>query len=261
MNSYVKERVPYQALQIDPDLLTIRVPSWERVCQPLHQFALKLYQEQTGKHEQTLTDSICQQVDELPANTVQELDQLAIQSYQSSQSRYRYYYVVWPALLKAMTEQTSVVVDEVEASTFIDQQMSELQTFADEAGLTLEQYAHQMLQLEDPSHFNLQRRAYEDFVFHLVATQWYQEEMGDIDELDYEAYIQRQVLDHGADAIEVKMALTFERFKVLYPIICYGEALYDYYFPQITFELDPTAPFEFHELPTRSQSNGSSMLP
>lgn len=58
---------------------------------------------------------------------------------------------------------------------------------------------------------------------------------GSLDELEYEQFIQRNVLENGADDIEVRQAISYPQFKEMMPEMMLTQQLLDYFEPKFKF--------------------------
>ncbi len=225
-------------MEFPESLFQIEIPSWEAVIQPLKSFAIKQYQEKTGKTAEHLTDEIIDAFDELPVNNVADFEKMGIEIYKEQQSTHRYYYQIFPQILKKYTEQSEYSLDETELKSFTEDYFAELESHADKYDMTLSEYGEKIMNIDGDVEQEFNNRAKEDFVFKLIAQDNFASRGGEIDELAYESFIQKNVIHQQADPIELKEKIPYEVFVKLIPEMQLSQEIYDYFFPKIEFVIN-----------------------
>ena len=79
----------------------------------------------------------------------------------------------------------------------------------------------------------------EDYIFRLVAGQWYADQGGGLTELDYDAYIVSSAVNQGADEIALRERFSYPDFQAMMPTLAYTEALFQHFLPRFRFVIAP----------------------
>ncbi len=233
-------------MTLPEELFQIEIPSWEAVIRPLETFALKQYQKKTGQTEQRLTDEIIDALDEVPVNNVADFERMAVNVFKEQQSIHRYYYEIFPLILRKYTEQSDYALDDAELKAFVTDYFDELKVHADKHSMSLSDYGQKVMGIKGNVEKEFKQRAKEDFVFKLIAINHFESLGGETDELAYEAFIQKNVIHQQADPIELKEKIPYEVFVKLIPEMQLSQEIYDYFFPKIEFVINPEASLSFN---------------
>ncbi len=247
MKSTLIETIEFKTMDLNPELFIIEVPSWGAVTQPLKEYALAQYQRQSGQVVKELTDDILQQVEDIPVDTVTDFEMMGIEVYKNSQAQHHFYNQILPAILSEYSLKSDVTIDEEELEEYIEDYMEKVEGYAASYEMNLSDYGEKVMGIEGDAEAEFHKRAKEDFVFKIIAVDHFEEIGGSTDELAYEEFIQQNVLQNQADPIELKSRLPYDVFKIMMPEMHLSQEIYDYYFPQIKFEINPEAPLQFNQ--------------
>lgn len=231
VRSLVESYLPIESVEVPEHYLIIEIPSRQVVTQP--------FIEQVAKHfnitVEQLTDEHVLSLELENITTVAQLATSVLESFCRKQIQERFYQSLLPYLVLFYAETARVVLDADERDAFIQSQIDQLKERAQEQGQTFEEYIEEVMGIVDHAEKQLQERLEEDFIYHLIAHHHYQINGGSLDELEYEHFIQRNVLENGADDIEVRQAISYPQFKEMMPEMMLTQQLLDYFEPKFKF--------------------------
>lgn len=231
VRSLVESYLPIESVEVPEHYLIIEMPSRQVVTQP--------FIEQVAKHfniaMNQLTDEHVASLDLENITTVLQLETFTLESFCRKQIHERFYQSLLPYLVLFYAETAHVILDTDECDRFVQAQIEQLKERAQEQGLTFEDYIVEAMGIMDDIDKQLQERLEEDFIYHLIAHHHYKINGGSLDELEYEQFIQRNVLENGADDIEVRQAISYPQFKEMMPEMMLTQQLLDYFEPKFKF--------------------------
>lgn len=102
-----------------------------------------------------------------------------------------------------------------------------MKAYADQYDMPLEQYGREQLKLEGNINEQLEKRAEEDFIFKVIAHRVFENQGGRLDEEAYEQFIHRNVVQQGADEIELRERFSYNAFKEMMPEMSLSQDIYD----------------------------------
>lgn len=236
MKSYVNDYAEKEDITVPEKYLKIDQTNQQEVLESGLEQVKEQYQALTGeKLESEMTDEKVLKLGIAGINSLKDLKKFLLQDYEAEQRRYHFYQLFIPYLLAFHAETAQAIINQEEFEAFYDDYLEQIEEFAELEDLVLEDYAQLKLGLRGDIHQHLKERAQEDFIFKLIARNRYDNQEAELTEIDYEAFIQQQVLATGADDIELKEQLSYSNFVARMPEIYYTNELYDYFAPQFEF--------------------------
>lgn len=245
MKSSVENVMSYQDIPVPEDLLTIEIPSWDAVAQPLVDHAKRQYEEMVNEPVEELTSEMVEVLSLPGVTTVNQLKQYGMDLYQRNQTQMQFYNKVLPFILKYYSENTNVVLNSAERDAYVSDYFERVQDYADQYQMTLETYVYEQLKLQGDVQAAIEERAEEDFIFKVIAAQIFENQGGRLDEEAYEEFIQRNVVQQGADEIELRDRFPYPTFKEMMPEMSLSQDIYDFYSRLIKFKINPEAKLRF----------------
>lgn len=245
MKSYVEQVINFKKIPIKPEMLTIEIPSWDAVAQPLLNYGKKQVQQVTGQSVETLQNHHLAYL-EVPVETVDDLIQYGTEVYKQSQIQSRFYYEILPYILTYYSENSEVHLDQTELNRYVTEYLNQVQAYANQESLTIEEYGRKKMNIKEGDVVEVfKQRGREDYIFKVIAQKDYQDKGGTLTKEDYEIFIQKNVLENNADEIELRERFSFETFKESMPEMNLSQEIYDYFVPQITFKINPEVEFSY----------------
>lgn len=232
MLSKVNDYIEKEDITIPDHYWRIEIESWEEVMTPYLNQIKDYYQQLTQTSVEVVKD---EHFSLLGLSGIQNLDDFSDfvkRDYAQEKISLTFYDKLMPYLLAFHGETAQIVLNNEEYESFEKEYLEQIHAFADEVDLSLEEYVQKFLGLRGAIEKHLQERAYEDFVFKLIANSRYGHLLDGISPLDYEAYIQEQVVKFGFDEIDVRDNLSYTQFCRVLPEIMYSQELFTYYTPR-----------------------------
>lgn len=240
MKSSIDNYIAYQEIPVPEEILTIEIPSWDAVAQPVLDRALVEYRLNHDAKATELTDGMVEQLNLPGIASVSQLKQLGMTTYEKRQKEAHYYYKLLPYILNYYYINSNILMNSQERAAYVEEYMQQVQGYAEEAGMTVRAYGRQVMGItEDNVREVFEQRALEDFTFKLLAQDIADRQGLVLDEESYERFIQRNVLENGADEIALREELPLKRYQEIYPEMALSQEWYDYFYPQIRFKINP----------------------
>lgn len=231
MKSIVEYFTPTNEIEVPDQYLEIPITSWEVVIQPLLEEVANRY------GESSVTDEMVAELGIGDVSTVEGFRQFAKEYYQDEYISYAFYHKLLPFLLAYHGETAEVVINAEERDSYVEEYLEQIEAFADEAELPVNDYAQLKLGLRGDIPKILNERAVEDYTFKLIAHHIFKAKGHELDEMTYERFIQQNVLRSGADEIEMRERYPYPVFKKIMPEMSFNSELFDYYKPKFTFKV------------------------
>lgn len=241
MKSKIQTLIDYKTIPIPLSLMQIEIPSWQAVAQPLVDQALKQYEELTGEFANHLTDEMIQLLNLPNIHSVHQLKSYGMDLFSRTQTEYRFYRDVLPFVINYYAEYSNAVLNSDEIDIYTENYIQRVEDIATDLGYSLDDYVYEVMELDGDAIDALVERAREDFIFKLVAHQIFAASGGQLNEDDYEAFIQHNVIHNQADAIALRSELTYEQFKDNYAEMLLVEDIYNYFAQEVEFIINPNA--------------------
>ncbi|XJS11158.1 hypothetical protein ACF3NG_02635 [Aerococcaceae bacterium WGS1372] len=245
MKSSVENVMGYQDIPVPEELLTVEIPSWDAVAQPLVDHAKKQYEEMVNEPVEELTNEMVKTLSLPGVMTVNQLKQYGMDLYQRNQTQLQFYNKVLPFILKYYSENSNVVLNSTERDAYVSEYIERVQDYADQYNMPLDAYVKDQLKLEGDTQVVLEERAEEDFIFKVIAAQVFENQGGRLDEEAYEDFIQRNVIQQGADEIDIRSRFPYQVFKDMMPEMSLSQDIFDFYSQVIKFKINPEAKLNF----------------
>lgn len=242
MRSSVNQYIPYQDLPVPRELLTIEIPSWDAVAQPMVDYVEEKYVETFGTPWSALTDEMVSALDIPGIKTLAQVKQYGMDVYKKNQEYYQYFEKVLPFILKYYHDNSNTIIDREEKEAYQEEYLAQVQAYAEEANLSLADYVQDTLHLSGEPKVALRRRASEDFTFKLIAWDVFNRRGNTLADEDYENYIQQNVLYHQADEIELREQMPKDSYFASLPEMQFSQEVFEFYLKQMTVKINPTAP-------------------
>lgn len=231
MKSIVEYYTPTHEIPVPDQYLEIEISSWDDVIQPLFEEVANRY------GESQVTDDMVIDLGIANVSTVPAFKRFAKEYYQDEYISYAFYHKLLPYLLAFHGETAEVVVNVEERERYVEEYMEQIEAFAEEEDLPVNDYAQLKLGLRGDIDTILKERAVEDYIFKLIAHHIFKEKGHELDESTYERFIQQNVLRSGADEIDMRDRYPYTVFQKIMPEMSYNTELFDYFKPQFTFKV------------------------
>lgn len=218
----VSHYLPITALQVPDYYFDIHLPSWEEVARVfIHQVAKQAYPD-LDQPEANLKDEQVAALGLQGVSNLTDLKHYAMDLFRQSQIQTRFYQHILPFLASYIAETAQYVLDAEDMATVVYSQLKEMNQ-------------------EDPQldQDAIRESLEEDYIFRLVAGQWYADQGGGLTELDYDAYIVSSAVNQGADEIALRERFSYPDFQVMMPTLAYTEALFQHFLPRFRFVIAP----------------------
>ena len=159
--------------------------------------------------------------------------------YQRNQTQLQFYNEVLPFILKYYADNSNVILNSEERGSYVTDYLRQVKAYADQYNMPLEQYGREQLKLE--GNINELETCEEDFIFKVIAHRVFENQGGRLDEEAYEQFIHRNVVQQGADEIELRERFSYNAFKEMMPEMSLSQDIYEYFSKRITFKINPDA--------------------
>lgn len=249
MKSTVVNYVDFENIPVPEKLLTIEIPSWDQVAQPMVDMTLSKYNELLGESETELTDEMVQILNIPGMQSVHQVKQLGMDTYVQSEIQRRYVHDVFPYVLSFYRESSNPIVDPSERDGYIEEYVDQVKAYAKEEGLSFNAYVRDRLQLEGPAQEVIETQALEDFIFKLICHDMFERSGLPLDEESYEAFIQDQVIHKQVDEIDLRQELPYQRYIKIMPEMTMSQELFNYFSQQFSVKINPHAPLNVPQQP------------
>lgn len=236
MKSIIEYYTPIEEIPVPEHYFDIEIPSWDAVIQPLLDQVARQFQTE-GSQLPELTDDHIVSLGLSDIHTVQQFKQYAMGLFEEEQVQIKFYHGLMPFILAFHGETTEVITNSEEESRYSEEYLEQVAAYAEEYDLSLEDYARQQLGIAGDVQTELSQRAREDYIFKLIATHIFESKNIVLDELTYERFIQQNVLQNGADEIEVRERFPYESFKQIMPEMAYSQSLFTFFKPKFRFKI------------------------
>ncbi|MBZ6528045.1 hypothetical protein HYQ40_09735 [Aerococcaceae bacterium DSM 111021] len=239
MKSSVENVMSYKDINIPEEKLTIEIPSWDAVAQPLVDQARRQYEEMIGEPVDELTNEMVEALTLPGVQTIHQLKQTGMDVYQRNQTQLQFYNEVLPFVLNYYAENSNVVLNSSERDAYVSDYLVQVNAYADQYNMPLEQYGREQLKLEGNIKEQLEKRAEEDFIFKVIAHRVFENQGGRLDESAYEQFIHRNVVQQGADEIELREKFPYQSFKEMMPEMSLSQDIFEHFSKLIKFKINP----------------------
>lgn len=237
MKSIVEHYTPTDKIQVPDHYFEIELPSWEIVIQPvLDQVAAQFAK--PGSDKPDLTDDMIMTLGISGVETIEQFKLYAKDYIEEEQVQLKFYHDLMPFLLAFHGETADVIINSEEETRYRKEYLEQVSAYAEEYDLSLEDYARQQLGIAGDVNEELAQRAKEDYIFKIIAHDRVKEKNIELDELTYERFIQQNVLQNGADEIEVREQFPYEVFKKIMPEMSYSQSLFEYFKSKFHFKIN-----------------------
>lgn len=231
MKSIVEYYTPTAEIPVSDKYLEIPISSWDDVIQPLLDEVANRY------GESNVTDEMVVDLGLAGVTTVPAFKRYAKDYYTEEYISYAFYHNLLPYLLAFHGETAEVVINADERDRYVEEYLEQIEAFAEEEDLPVNDYAQLKLGLRGDIETILKERAVEDYIFKLIAHHIFKEKGHELDELTYERFIQQNVLRSGADEIELRDRYPYSVFQKIMPEMSYNAELFEYFKPKFTFKV------------------------
>lgn len=239
MKSSVENVMSYKDINIPEEKLTIEIPSWDAVAQPLVDQARRQYEEMIGEPVDELTNEMVEALTLPGVQTIHQLKQTGMDVYQRNQTQLQFYNEVLPFVLNYYAENSNVILNSSERDAYVSDYLVQVNAYADQYNMPLEQYGREQLKLEGNINEQLEKRAEEDFIFKVIAHRVFENQGGRLDESAYEQFIHRNVVQQGADEIELREKFPYQSFKEMMPEMSLSQDIFEHFSKLIKFKINP----------------------
>ena len=239
MKSSVENVMSYKDINIPEEKLTIEIPSWDAVAQPLVDQARRQYEEMIGEPVDELTNEMVEALTLPGVQTIHQLKQTGMDVYQRNQTQLQFYNEVLPFVLNYYAENSNVELNSSERDAYVSDYLVQVNAYADQYNMPLEQYGREQLKLEGNIKEQLEKRAEEDFIFKVIAHRVFENQGGRLDESAYEQFIHRNVVQQGADEIELREKFPYQSFKEMMPEMSLSQDIFEHFSKLIKFKINP----------------------
>lgn len=245
MKSSVVNIPDYRNIPVPDNMLTIEIPSWDAVAQPLINQAVSQYEAMVNEPVDELTDQMVQLLNLPEIESVNQLTRYGIEVFEKQQKQFKFYNDILPFILTFYAENSNVIINSEEQDIFTVDYKEQVEDFASEAQMTLEEYGSSQLNLTGDIEQQIEQRALEDFIFKIIALHIFELNGGRLDNTAYEEFILKNVLHNQADEIELRERLSYDQFRNVMPEMALSQQIYEYFINKITMKINPDAEIKF----------------
>lgn len=243
MQSSVSHYIDYHNIPVPEDLLTIEIPSWDAVAQPLVAYAEEQYAKMTGRPWSALTDDKVAALNLPGIENLAQLKQYGMQTYQKNQENYQYFEKVLPFILKFYRQTANTVMDREEKEAYVKEYLDQVEAYAQADGLSLKAYTRDRLKLQGEGDYRslLEDRALEDFTFKLIAQDIFDQSGRQLNEESYESFIMQNVLHNQADEIDLREQIPYQRYLKMIPEMELSQEMFQFFVSKMRIKINPEA--------------------
>lgn len=213
MKSFVSNYYPMEEFTVPELYFQIPIHSWEEEIKTI----LALDEHTLSQVEQT------------------ELREMARRERSYQMIEASFYKRLLPFIMAFHQETASYTIHSQEFLAYEEKYLQDLQGFAQEHGMVLEDYAQIILGLRGEVLQHLKDRAKEDFIFLLIAEDLYGKAYDYEDYGAYEDFIESYSIMKGLDPIRLREDLSFDFYQKEMPRWLYIQELFEYFYPQYEF--------------------------
>lgn len=235
MKSSITATVPIEKIEVPSYYYDIHLTNWKEVENVYIQATLQRLNIELSKKINELSDEEVANLRVPHYRTVEEMRRYARALFKRTQIDVRFYQQLLPYLMTYIADGSQVVLNAEERDEFIYRSLSEYTDLAQEEGLTLLEFVSNMMDKAEDPMAALREKLEEEFIFRLVAFQYYIGQGRTLDEVDYEAFIQHHVLESQADEITLRERFNYEQYRRDMPSMIMTNELYEYYVPKFRF--------------------------
>lgn len=236
MKSQVEHYLSFDEILLPEPYIVIEIPSWQAVYEPVVKGMLEHYNQQFKKQATQLSDDMMAQMQIPNVQTVAQLQQIAMESFQEREKEIRFQQQIFPFLLTFFEKTTQVILNDEEVAAYEQAMIGNYREEAEQLGMTYEEFIEDAFAIAATDAQGLSERILEYFIFKLIA----QERFGvdfELNEESYEAFIQKQVIHQFVDEIDLRDRLPYVVFKDIFPEILFTQELKEYFKEQIQFKI------------------------
>ncbi|HFI0464159.1 TPA: hypothetical protein ACGO1T_000952 [Streptococcus suis] len=238
MKSGVEHYLDFDEIILPEKYLTIPIPSWEAVIAPVLEGVLQDYANSHPLEEKpkVINDRIVAALNIPDLQTVADLKAFAMESFTQRAKERKFQEEVYPALLVFFANTSQTIINEEERLAYRQALLDNYQEEADRLGETYDDFIRKSFGVEPDNQEAIYEQIDEFFIYKLVANQRYKDKYGlehEVDQLDYDSFIQSQVINQGVDEIDLRDRLPFEYYRDMYPEILLTEELQAYFKDQM----------------------------
>ncbi|MGF3067438.1 hypothetical protein ACQV2X_08325 [Facklamia sp. P12945] len=144
-----------------------------------------------------------------------------------------FYDQLLPYLFTFFAETSQTIINQSELLLFQNEYLKRVETIAKVKNISFSDYVQIHLRLAGNPYERIKERAFEEFVFRLIANQRYEKnEYANLQD-EYEAFISDRSLSLNVDPFDLKEELSLSTFEQDYPTIYFTQELLDYFIPKI----------------------------
>ncbi|MCR8969531.1 hypothetical protein [Facklamia sp. 7083-14-GEN3] len=150
-------------------------------------------------------------------------------------TEFYFYDQLLPYLFTFYAETSQTIINQSELLQFQNDYQKKVKKMAEISNMSFPDYVQVHLNLTGNPYDRINERAFEEFVFKLIANQRY--EKNDYANLqdEYEAFISDRSLYLNVDPLDLKEQLSLSTFEQDYPTIYFTQELLDYYTPKFNY--------------------------
>lgn len=236
MRSIVEHYLHFDEILLPEQYLTISIPSWDEVIQPVLAGVLANYQER-NPNQKDLTDQVVASMGHPDLMTVHDLKNFAMVSFQNREKEAKFQREIFPALLVFFAHTSQTIINEEEREAYRIAMKENYQEEAENLGMTYTAFIQEAFGISDQDEADLNERIDEYFIYKLIANKRFAGHGRSLDRESYDAYIQEQVIHQMVDEIELRDRLPYGVYQDIFPELLLTNELKDYFFAQIKFKI------------------------
>lgn len=236
MKSIVEHYLDFDEILLPETYITVSIPSWEVVIQPVLQGVLADYQKDHPQQEE-LTDQVVAALGYPELQTVHDLKTFAMTSFQNREKETKFQQEIFPALLVFFAHTTQTIINEEERDAYRVAMKENYHEEAENLGITYDEFIREAFGISCEDEKELNERIDEYFIYKLIANKRFEGHGLALDRDAYDAYIQEQVIHQMVDEIELRDRLPFAVYQDIFPELLLTSELKTYFFAQIKFEI------------------------
>lgn len=240
MKSQAINYLPFDQIPIEDHQLTVYYQSVDQIIQPVLANVLQQYNQMAGTNYKELNDDMVAILDHDAIQSVDDLKSIAWDLQQHALSQEQIYQEIIPTISRYYSENANVVINDEEFSDYRQSYRNALVDEAEQAEMSFRTYVLELYgRLDEDANLEDQiaQQARDDFIFKLVADDYYKRLGLLTDRETYERLIHQSVLNRQADEIALRDQFPYEQFKQTAGQMKLIDDINAYYYPRIKFSL------------------------
>lgn len=235
MKSTIEHYLEFDEILLPEKYLTIPIPSWEAVVEPVLQGVLESYlrTHPQDKNQTQVTDAMVADLNYPGLSSVNDLKTFAMEAFSQREKERKFQEEIFPALLVFFGHTSQTIINQEELAAYRQILIQNYRDDAEREGLSYEEFIRLSFGVDAKDTQSLYEQLDEYFTYKLIANARHGQDHQAVTEEDYDEYIQSQVIHQGEDEIDLRARMPFHYYRDLYPEMMLTEELKTYFKDQI----------------------------